>query len=88
MKTSSFILLSILTIIPIAFAQDTLAQEPMHSMHHERHPEMVSALQELRAAKRDLEHGAHDFKGHRVAALQHTDAAISEVLAALESDRH
>src|SRR5690349_6127219 len=34
----------------------------------ERHPEIRRALNALRNAKTDLQAGAHDYKGHRVAA--------------------
>ena len=37
-----------------------------------------AALEALRNAKRHLEEGAHDFHGHRVAALKHVDQAIAE----------
>ena len=53
----------------------------------ERHPEMHEALRHLREAKASLEKGAHDFAGHRVAAVTATDNAIKEVEAALESDK-
>ena len=44
----------------------------------EPHPEIRAALEGLRSAKRHLEAGAHDFHGHRVAALKHVDEAIAE----------
>ncbi|HLJ55868.1 MAG TPA: hypothetical protein VKT77_12590 [Chthonomonadaceae bacterium] len=60
--------------------------EPM--AQRERHPEMRAALQALRNAKGRLESAAHDYEGHRVKALEHTNAAIREVELALKSDRH
>ena len=45
---------------------------------NEPHPHIRAALESLRAAKRHLEEGAHDFHGHRVAALKHVDEAIAE----------
>lgn len=54
----------------------------------ERHPEIHRALHALENAKNDLGHAAHDFGGHRAKALEHVDAAISELRMALASDRH
>ncbi len=45
----------------------------------ERHPEMVAAERALGNALGHLEHGAHDFGGHRVKAVQLTKEAIGEV---------
>ena len=45
---------------------------------YEPHPEIRAALEGLRNAKRHLESAAHDFHGHRVAALKHVDEAIAE----------
>jgi len=87
MKISSIILISAMAIVPAAFAQNAPPPNSMNAVNSERHPEMMKALHELRAAKRNLEHGAHDFHGHRAAALQHTDAAIHEVEVALKSDK-
>ena len=55
--------------------------------HRERHPEINKALRKLRAAKEDLEKAAHDFGGHRVAAIQAIDQAIRELEAALQFDK-
>jgi hypothetical protein len=54
----------------------------------ERHPEMRAALQALRNAKFRLQSSARDYEGHRVKALDHTNAAIREVEIALKVDRH
>jgi len=45
---------------------------------YEPHPQIRAALEALRTAKHHLEEGAHDFHGHRVAALKHVDEAIAE----------
>ena len=55
--------------------------------HHERHPEIHKALKRLGAAKRDLEKAAHDFGGHKAAAIQAINQAIGELEAALHSDK-
>lgn len=88
MKFSSIILIAGLIATPTVMAQGAPTTAPAPAMHRERHPEMMRALRELRAAKRDLEQAAHDFNGHRAAALNHTNEAISEVEAGLKSDQH
>ncbi|MGA9976096.1 MAG: hypothetical protein WBP98_14960, partial [Candidatus Sulfotelmatobacter sp.] len=42
------------------------------------HPEIGAALEAMRNAHHHLEDAAHDFHGHRVAAIKHLDAAIHE----------
>jgi hypothetical protein len=55
----------------------------------EEHPVIRQALDQLRGTREILEkEAAHDFKGHRVAAIKHIDAAIAELKLALASDRH
>jgi hypothetical protein len=49
----------------------------------EHHPEMHMAMHHLREAKVELERSAHDFAGHRVAALNSAESAIHEVSEAL-----
>ncbi len=44
----------------------------------EPHPEIEAALANLREARGHLAHGAHDFGGHRVAAMKAVDEAIRE----------
>jgi hypothetical protein len=45
----------------------------------EPHPELRAAMANLREAREHLDHAAHDFGGHRVAAIKAVDAAIHEV---------
>ncbi len=45
----------------------------------ERHPHMRAALRELRAAHKQLGESAHDYGGHRVAALASVDEAIKQI---------
>jgi hypothetical protein len=55
----------------------------------EAHPLIKRALSALQAAKTDLQNAAHDYCGHRVEALEATNAAISELQQALDcADRH
>jgi hypothetical protein len=54
----------------------------------ERHPVIRQALNQLRETREALvKEGAHDFKGHRVAAIKHIDAAIEELKLALAADK-
>ncbi len=53
----------------------------------EKRPEIDSAMTHLREAKQNLEHAAHDFSGHRVAALKHVNEALEECRLALASDK-
>ncbi len=53
----------------------------------ERHPEIREAIAALRRAKDHLEHGAHDFGGHRVEAIRATDEALHQLQLCLEYDK-
>jgi hypothetical protein len=53
----------------------------------ERHPEIREAIAALRRAKEHLEHGAHDFGGHRVDAIRATDEAIHQLQICLDYDK-
>ena len=53
----------------------------------ERHPHIRGALRELREARRELETAAHDFCGHRAAAVRQVEATIEQLRLALECDR-
>lgn len=54
----------------------------------ERHPEIVRAMAALRQARTELQHGAHDFGGHRVKAIEMTNRALAQCRAALAYDKH
>jgi hypothetical protein len=53
----------------------------------ERHPVIYKAQKQLKNAKETLEHGARDFGGHRVKAIEHIDAALDELHTALDFDK-
>ena len=60
----------------------------LHGQPLERHsdtqqPHMKAALEALRGAKRHLEEAAADKAGHRVKAIEHCDAAITETEAGI-----
>jgi hypothetical protein len=53
----------------------------------EKHPHIHRALHKLREARRELQTGAHDFGGHRAAAVRDVDRAIAQCEKALKYDR-
>ncbi|HEX5179993.1 MAG TPA: hypothetical protein VFW04_11735 [Gemmatimonadaceae bacterium] len=53
----------------------------------ERHPAINAAVDALVKARFDLQHAAHDFGGHRVKALEATDAALQQLKICLKYDR-
>jgi hypothetical protein len=57
-----------------------------HHRHHHwlHHEEMDKALNALRDARAHLDHGGHDFGGHRVEAIHAADHAIREIQAAID----
>lgn len=65
---------------PVAAAAAAMPAEP--------HPEIRAAIAALRQAQHHLQHGAHDFGGHRAEALRLTDQALQQCRAALSYDRH
>jgi len=51
------------------------------------HPEIRKAIVALQVAKSHLEHAAHDFGGHRVAAIAACDNALAQLRLALQYDK-
>jgi hypothetical protein len=47
------------------------------------HPHIRAAINELREARNELEHAAHDFCGHRAAAVRDSQAALNQLQEAL-----
>jgi hypothetical protein len=52
----------------------------------EPHPSIRRAVNALQAAKTDLQNAAHDYCGHRVEALEATNAALAQLQQALSCD--
>jgi len=52
----------------------------------EPHPLIRRAVNALTAAKNDLQNAAHDYCGHRVEALEATNAALTQLQQALACD--
>lgn len=61
-------------------------QRPANTMQ-EHHPHIRAAVNELREAREELRTAAHDFCGHRVAAMADTQKALNQLQAALACDR-
>lgn len=49
----------------------------------EHHPHIRAAVNELREARGELQHAAHDFCGHRADALRDTQVALNQLQEAL-----
>jgi hypothetical protein len=54
----------------------------------EPHPEIKRAIVALQRAKYAMQHAAHDFGGHRAAALVECDKAIEQLKLALQYDKN
>ena len=63
------------------------AQKAERKEPREPHPEIRKAIGSLERAKYDLQHAAHDFGGHRVAAIAACDNAIAQLRLALQYDK-
>jgi hypothetical protein len=70
--------------VPAAAAR---AESGQPSAAQEPHPEIREAIASLRRAKEHMEHAAHDFGGHRVEAIQATDAALHQLEECLRYDK-
>jgi ABC-type Zn uptake system ZnuABC Zn-binding protein ZnuA len=57
-----------------------------HGDHHHwlEHVEMDKAINALRDARAHLDHGGHEFGGHRARAIHKADEAINEIKAAID----
>jgi len=53
----------------------------------ERHRYIRAAVNALRSARRDLQVAAHEYCGHRAAALEATNAALNQLQLGLACDR-
>lgn len=78
--SASLAFLFALALLPSAASARTVTAR-------ERHPQIRKAINALEAARGDLQSAAHDFCGHREAALQATNAAIDGLRLALQYDR-
>jgi hypothetical protein len=53
----------------------------------ERHPRIHKAMESLRDAQEYMKNAAHDFCGHKVAAMRATENALTQLRLAEECDR-
>ena len=58
------------------------------SLAADMHPEMHSAAKRLEKAKADLQHAAHDYDGHRTAAIRAIDNALAEIRTGIDWQDH
>jgi hypothetical protein len=65
--------------VAVPAAPRTPQPKPSPAAAAEPHPELRAAMANLREAREHLDHAAHDFGGHRVAAIKAVDVAIHEV---------
>lgn len=77
----------ILTAVLATGASGPATAEVAAARHHERHPFLFRAMHGLMIARKQLMKGAHDFHGHRVAALKLTDEAIGQLRLAIRGDK-
>jgi hypothetical protein len=83
MKRSITLLLAAVLSVVLLYSVTTLAENGAH----ERHPKIRHAIVALDAAKAELKSAAHDFGGHREAALKECDAAIVQLKLAMDYDK-
>lgn len=57
------------------------------AMAAERHPKIRAAISALEAARTEMQAAAHDYGGHRVAAIASCDEAIKQLQLALDYDK-
>ena len=72
---------------PLPAARAGRPRDPTVVLPAEPHPEINSAIVALERAKFHLMHAAHDFGGHRVAAIAAIDRALRQLRLALQFDR-
>jgi len=77
-----------LAFAPAVHARPTTpAPHPAVATAQEPHPEINRAIAALERAKFHLQHAAHDFGGHRVAAIGAIDRALVQLRLALQFDK-
>ncbi|MBI3698144.1 MAG: hypothetical protein HY238_25325 [Acidobacteria bacterium] len=70
----------------IALALFTWTRPAVSTPAPEHHPHIHAAVVELREARTELQHAAHDFCGHRKQAVEDVNAALRQLEAALTCD--
>jgi hypothetical protein len=82
MKQNITWILSAMLLVVLLYSVTTL-----QGATHERHPKIHHAIVALEAAQAELKSAAHDFGGHREAAVKQCDAAITQLKLALDYDK-
>jgi hypothetical protein len=62
--------------------------QPANTAPQERHPRIKAAIESLREAQEYMRTAAHDFCGHKAAAMRDNEAALRQLQLALACDRH
>ena len=83
--TAIFVL--ILPLAVAAAAAPPAPARPVATVVTEPHPEIRAAIRALERARLRLQRAAHDFGGHRVAAIAAIDAALVQLKVALQYDK-
>jgi len=60
---------------------------PANTEPQERHPRIRAAVESLRDAEEYMRTAAHDFCGHKAAAMRATQTALTQLRLAQECDR-
>jgi hypothetical protein len=60
---------------------------PANTEPQERHPRIHQAMEALREAQDYMKNAAHDFCGHKAAAMRATENAMTQLRLAQECDR-
>lgn len=60
---------------------------PANTEPQERHPRIRAAVEALRDAQEYMRTAAHDFCGHKAAAMRANEAALNQLRLAMECDR-
>ncbi len=97
----SFVVVGMAASLAVAFAAGTLVNapgttaqaqvnggNPAHHHGREHHSVIRRGMHLLKRAVKVLSHGAHDFGGHRVQAIDLTKQAIEQLHAAMQFDHH
>ena len=87
---ASAALLALAGTVPLGASGQTPAPLTAPGMYqrHERHPEIRRAIRTLERAIDYMQHAAHDFGGHREAAVDASQRAVEQLKLALQYDRH
>ena len=76
-----------LAVFVLAFAMAFPLSFALHGQRG-RHPNIRAAIESLQIARNHLARAAHNYGGHRAAALQATDNAIRECREAIRFANH